>query len=703
MENKPSEHFSNRFETLKQNMLAHEATFRKQVSELHRLYKVQKNLMALQCRREELDGHSQGRSYPSSSGGIRRAQQVGRPVGHDMKNQYEYFIKGKNLARSLNGVSLRHSNRGSTKKMLDLQVPAEACADDSDDDVVMFWEKPAMSLPGNNGPVLGSNVKLNIEASSRMNKNWITGLQPSDVSTVNVLNIEVAGSSSSKRIDFPRVGASSSQNQCYSSATMNLNLQSLDEKHVGAASGSKFFAANEETSHSNSYSHTKDDRSNGKEWFTHKKNGVDSSTAHYLSSSSIINPQMFAVSSSNAAFKSQRQSSSTDYTARRHYADTEMHFAQGDRFPTFQDYCGLHSSEISGGVQYQKHSPLYDCPNDVILNNGLQYANTTLGQASENIPMEISWIRDKLLNMTKEDSMKKSQVPSSWENGHSQILPGSMAYSAGSTGVFGFKVSAAIEKNSQPSSTIHIGAGSTPLNKGEVNMEIQFHNKKDDTNVRNLIDLNVALPLMDDMETDARQSEAQGPADPFIDLNVAMPSVDDMVIDARQSADDTVPQEPDEPFTEAPAITDEKNLMVVHKDEMQAGSPGILNWFADLAISGGNRVVYNSESNKHGNSEALTLHLFETQYPLYSSTLSTQGRPTTTSSAAASTFNASYEANSSAAKPPKGHYGRQNGASYPSCTHNLRAYPTPPPPPPPQPPPHIQACSLGMTLSSLEL
>ena len=33
---------------------------------------------------------------------------------------------------------------------------------------------------------------------------------------------------------------------------------SLEEKYVAAASGSKFFAANEETRHNNSYSHKKD-------------------------------------------------------------------------------------------------------------------------------------------------------------------------------------------------------------------------------------------------------------------------------------------------------------------------------------------------------------------------------------------------------------------------------------------------------------
>uniref|UniRef100_A0ACD5YJB4 Uncharacterized protein n=1 Tax=Avena sativa TaxID=4498 RepID=A0ACD5YJB4_AVESA len=631
MEDKPSEHFSSRFiipptngpayvnEMLRQNMLAHEAIFRKQVSELHRLYKVQKDLMA--CRTEELIGYSQGRSYPSPSGGIRRSQ----------------------------------------------QVPADACADDSDDDIVMMWEEPVQSLPRNNGSVLGTNVKLNIEGSSHLNKNGIPGLQPSDASTVKVLGKEVVGSSSTmKRIDFPSVGASSSQNQCYSPGRMNLNLPSLEdnleEKHVGAAFGSMSVAANEETRCSDSYSHKKDDRSNCMEWSTHKKNGVDSSTVHYLSSSSISNPQIFAASNSNAAFKSQGKSSSTDYMARRHYADAEMHFSQKNRLPTLQE--GLHSSEIPAGDQYQKHSPTYDCPKDVNLNNGPRDANTTLGQASENTPMEISWVRNKLLNMRKEVPTKKSQAPSSCADGHSLILPGSMAYLDGSTRIFGCTASAATERDSQQSSTVHMGTEITPLIEGAANMQTQWKNKKDDTNVRNLIDLNVALPLMDYMEIDARQSEgntvSREPDGSFIDLNVALPLMDDMVIDARQSEGDTVPQEPDDPFNQALDITAAKNLMVMHKDEIQAGSPqvnDILHWFANLATSGENTVVYNSECNNDDNSEALTPRQFETKDRVTAHRSQPKSaRARKTSSAAASTFNASYKANSSTVTPPEDRY-----------------------------------------------
>uniref|UniRef100_M8BF39 Uncharacterized protein n=1 Tax=Aegilops tauschii TaxID=37682 RepID=M8BF39_AEGTA len=469
VKNKPIEHISNRFtvtptngsayaekEMLKQTILAQEATFRKQVYELHRLYKVQKDLMALQCRGGESKGYSKAISYSLPSGGIRRVQQMGPPAGHDTRKPSGKFMKGKNIERSLNRVSMRHSNSGSTKEML-LQVPADA--DDSDDDVVTVWENPAKSLPRNSGSVVGTNLKLSIERTSPMDKNWATGLQPSGVSTVNALNKKVIGSSSTmKKTNFPSVGASSSKNQCYS------------------------------------YGHKLKDRSSGMEWLTHKKTGVDSSTAHYQSSSSIVNPGIFAASSSNAAPRSLWQSSATDYTTRRHYADAELPSAQNGRLPTFQRYHRLHSSEIPGGAQYQHPSPFYDCPKDVNLNNGPRDATATLGQAR------------------------------------------------GSTRILGFTISAATEKDSHrpsTSSTTHMGADSTPLSKGVADLEMQFQNKKDGTSVRNLIDLNVALPFMDVTEMDARQSEG-----------------------------DSVPEEPDGPSTAAA-----KNLMVMHTGEFQAGPP----------------------------------------------------------------------------------------------------------------------------------
>uniref|UniRef100_A0A453JT65 Uncharacterized protein n=3 Tax=Aegilops tauschii subsp. strangulata TaxID=200361 RepID=A0A453JT65_AEGTS len=501
-----------------------------------------------------------------------------------------------------------------------LQVPTGAHVDDCDDDVVILLDKSANSLPRNDGSIFAKNVKLNIEGLSCMNKKWITGLQPSDVptpdvlnkkvvgpssnmettnypsvgcsssqnqvysstgvnlnlpnvkpgfetsshmsknyvsglqqsgiSTVNVFNKEVVGSSSTMKIeDFPSLGASSSQNQCYSWPGVNMNLPSLEDtlkgKHVGAAIGSKFFVANEETRHNNPHIHTKYDRSNGMECFIHEKHGVDSSTAHDQYGYSIRNPQTFAASNSNAAFKSLWQSNTKDYTTRRYYDDTKVRNGHNGRLPTLQEYCHLPTPKITqlGGDQYQKQSQFYNCPKDVNLSNGPQDATTTLEQARDDTPMEISWVKKKLLNMRKEICRKKSQVPSNYVVGHPQIFHGSMVYSEGNTRILGFPINETIDKDSQVSSTMHMGTDSTPSSKGVAHREMQFQNK-DDTNARNLIDLNVALPFIDEMEIDARLSEA-----------------------------DTVPQEQDDSSNEALVVTAAKNLMAMHKDKFQAGSP----------------------------------------------------------------------------------------------------------------------------------
>ncbi|XBH89770.1 hypothetical protein VPH35_081600 [Triticum aestivum] len=724
MENKPSGHLSNIYtikptngfayldnDTIKRTILAQEATLREQVSELHRLYNVQKNLMELECQRGGLSEHSQEKMYSSPSGGIRTVRKVEPPTGQC----------------SSNGVSMRHSNSRSTQEKLafqvpndahanafdddvvilsekpensstrntvstpgtnvkDLQLPADAHddvvillekpaksstissgsildtnekdlqvrddahADDTnhdvlilsekpanslprimvptgahvdncDDDVVILLEKSANSLPRNDGSILGKNVNLNIDGSSSMNKKWMSGSQPSyvsttndlnkkivgpnsnmgttnfpsvgcstsqnqvyssagvnlnlpnvkleiepsshmskncvsgleqsGVSTVNVFNRKVAGSSSIMKIeDFPSVGASSLQNQCYSSPGVNMDILSLKDtfrgKHVGAAIDSNFFVANEEARHNNPYIHTKYDRSNnGMECFTHEKNGVDSSTAQDHPSYGIHNPQTFATSSSSAAFKSLCKSNTKDYTTRRYYGGIEVPNGQNGRFPTLQEYCRLPTLKITqlGEAQYQKQSQFYNCPKDMNLGNGPQDASATLEQARDGTPMEISWVKKKLLNIRKEISVKKSQVPSNYAAGQHQILLGSMVNSEGNKRILGFPINAAIDRDSQLSCTMHMGTDSTPMSKGVANMEMQFQNK-DDTNARNLIDLNVALPFIDEMDIDARLSEG-----------------------------DTVPQEHDHSSNEALVVTSTKNLMAMHNDKFQARSP----------------------------------------------------------------------------------------------------------------------------------
>ncbi|KAE8795292.1 hypothetical protein D1007_29843 [Hordeum vulgare] len=633
MENKPSEHLSNKFtitptngfayldnNMVKQTILAQEATFREQVLELHRVYNVQKR-MELECQRGKLSEHSQEKMYSSPYGGIRTVQQVESHVGHDMNKPSEKFMKGKDLDCSSNGVSMRNKNSRSTQENIALQVPYDAHADNSDDDVVILSEKPANSVIKNKGSTPGTSVKdhqLEIQPSSHMNKSRVSGLQQSDICTLNAFNKKVVGSSSTMKIeDIPSMGASSSQNQCYSLLGVNPNLPSLEDtlkgKHVGAEINSNCFIANEETQHNDSYIHRKYDQSNGKEFFTHEKHNVDFSTTHDQASCSIRNPQIFGVSNSNGAFKSLWKSNTKDYTDRRYYAHTEVSTGQNGRLQTLQEYCHLPTPKSTqlGGDQYQKQSQFY---NKVMnLSNGPRDATHTLGKAKEDTPMEVSWVRNKLLNMRKGISMKKTHVPSNYATGHPQILPGSMDYSEGSTRTLGFHINVATKKDSQSSCTMHKGIDSTPSSNSVANMEMQFQNKED-TNARNLIDLNVALPFIDEMEIDARVLEG-----------------------------DTIPQKPDDSSSETIVVDDAKNLMAMCKIELQVGSPK------------GNKI--------DDDSEALKLQLFRTKQRTCNSTLLTQEnkRSKVHSVTSASSSKVHDKSNSSAATPPEGCYARYPG------------------------------------------
>uniref|UniRef100_A0A0D9W9Y2 Uncharacterized protein n=1 Tax=Leersia perrieri TaxID=77586 RepID=A0A0D9W9Y2_9ORYZ len=127
-ESKPNGHVSDSFtittanrspdydkEMLKRTMLVHEATFRKQVYELHQLYKTQKDLMA-QFQREECNVYPrsadtlQARSYSSqaTSGDVKRAWQVMSPTsGYDITQSSINFGKGSEYAEESSSIKMQ--------------------------------------------------------------------------------------------------------------------------------------------------------------------------------------------------------------------------------------------------------------------------------------------------------------------------------------------------------------------------------------------------------------------------------------------------------------------------------------------------------------------------------------------------------------------------------------------------------------------
>ncbi|KAF8775517.1 hypothetical protein HU200_004527 [Digitaria exilis] len=109
------------------------------------------------------------------------------------------------------------------------------------------------------------------------------------------------------------------------------------------------------------------------------------------------------------------------------------------------------------------------------------------------------------------------------------------------------------------------------------------------TDIRNLIDLNEALPIMDDPEMDACGSG------------------------------ELVPREPNDPSSDSLAIKAAENLVAICNVVVQPASPQVdtLHWFADLATSKENTTL---DKDSDDDFEALTLKLQETKSNEYHST-----------------------------------------------------------------------------------
>ncbi|CAL4898412.1 unnamed protein product [Urochloa decumbens] len=608
-ENKPSVHLSDKFtitssngsvhydkEMLKRTMLVHEATFRKQVYELHRLYKTQKELMA-RFQREEINGCPryadalQPRSSASQVllGDVKRVCQTATPIsGCDLKQPSMDLVNESSSQYSVSGAPLRHNNVRSQKKILDLQLPADVYADD-DDEVEILEVRPSKSLPWVNGSALGRNFNLNLEnseGSSHVEKSWITDIQAHHSSAVHILNKPVEESSNMKITDFLGVGASASQNQHHVSQGVNLEGK-LKEKYVDKISCSRFFGANEDIRHSNSFQQRKDDSNASMTWYKQNRNG--SSMGHYLPSASTFNHLIFAQPSFNHALNPPWQSNKTSYFTRSHCGAAETSIAKhalsnGISMDSTPNAPYHHSLKIHEEAQYPKLSPLHHNMKDIDLNDVPVDTAATWQQGSEKSMVDTSLLSKEPV------SLMKSEVPSSYGNGCSQILPSPILYSESKipARVPVSPINVGAEKDSQCPSTLQYDLNIRPSIKCEPDMEMQTQRKEADTDIRNLIDLNEALPIMDDPE------------------------------DACESGE-LVPHESDDPSRDSLAISAAESLVAMCNVVVQPGSPqpDTLHWFADLAASKGNAMFDNESDDDF---EALTLKLQETKSIEYHST-----------------------------------------------------------------------------------
>lgn len=613
-ENKPSVFLTEKFtiiasngrvhydkEMIKRTMLVHEATFRKQVYELHQLYKIQKELMA-RFQIEELNGCPsyagllQPRSSPSQAllDDVKGMRKTVNPIsGHDPKQSCIDLINESSSQYSVSGTPLRHNNVRPQKKMIDLQVPADVYTD-NDDDVEILEVRPSKRLPGANGSVLLGNVNLSLQNSEGYShmKSWSTDIQAHHSSTAHILNKPVEDSSSMNRSNFLGVGISAPQNHHYASQGVNLNPISLEaklkEQCAGKASGSRFFGTNEEIRNNNPFQHRKDDSNSSMALY--KQNCTGSSMGNYAPNASTFNHSILSPLGFNHALNLPWQSNNTSYLTKSHCGAAETFIpkdalSNGISVDSTPKAPYHHSLKIHGGAGYQKPPALHDNLKDIDLNDTPVDVAATWEQGSEKSVVDISWLSKKPV------SLMESQVPSSYAKDHSQILPSPTLYSESRTPtrVPAFPFSVGAEKDSRCSPTLLYDLNNGPSIKHETDMEIQSLCKESDTDTRNLIDLNETLPIIDDPEIESHESG------------------------------EIVPHEPNGPSQDSIAIAAAAETLVEmwNNSDRPAYQPDILHWFADLAISKDNTLL---DKDSDDDFEAATLKLRETKSNEYHST-----------------------------------------------------------------------------------
>nr|CAB3466288.1 unnamed protein product [Digitaria exilis] len=260
------------------------------------------------------------------------------------------------------------------------------------------------------------------------------------------------------------------------------------------------------------------------------QNSMGSSMEHYPPSASTFNHLIFAPPSFNHAVNPSRQSNNTSYFTKSHYGAVETSIAKhahssGILMDSTPTAPYHHSLKIHEEAPDQKLPPLHRNLKDIDLNDAPVDTVATWEQQSD-----ISWLCKKPYDLNIGSSIKS-----------------------------------------------------------EADMELQPQRKEVGTDIRNLIDLNEALPIMDDPEMDACGSG------------------------------ELVPREPNDPSSDSLAIKAAENLVAICNVVVQPASPQVdtLHWFADLATSKENTTL---DKDSDDDFEALTMKLQETKSNEYHST-----------------------------------------------------------------------------------
>jgi hypothetical protein len=349
------------------------------------------------------------------------------------------------------------------------------------------------------------------------------------------------------------------------------------------------------------------------ELLQHKRNDINSSVGHYISSDSSFNHLIAAPPLFNDALNSPWQSNNMSYP----YL-TKSH--NGTPLGSTSNTPHNHPPKISGELQYWKPPPRQNYLKDLDLNEVPADTTATWQQGSENSMVNTSVFRDEAVNLMM------SQVPSHCANGLSQTFVSSTLFSKDRTltGIPSFPISAAAEKDSQCSPALECDKSISTSIMHEADKETPPKSKDADSSVRDLFDLNEALPVMDDPGMDVCEPEV-----------------------------DIAPHEADDPSKDSLSVTAAENLVALCNDGIQPGSPQLdtLHWLADLATLKENIMCGNDSDDDF---EALTLKLEETKsYECHSTPRTQEGDSNVRHCSAASLLVTRPRRGKACGRPPK--------------------------------------------------
>nr|CAD1819455.1 unnamed protein product [Ananas comosus var. bracteatus] len=275
-------------EMLKRTMLEHEAIFRKQVYELHRLYRIQKDLMQ-EFQKKELFRYPMSANTSNSNSFSSQMPCNGAKLNWQMPlfhTGYENSpITQKNeIKSSLNFLkegSVQSSPNGITKKMFDLRLPADAYIDNEEEERSLKKNKSIRIDNGNDikltlGSVNGFNCRADSWVSDSLTQNNHNNQKMADLNQP-FRETYCEGVADSASTDFLGMKKFSTENHLHHSSTrwntgvLAFQRDLFKEKRVDEGSSSYFFDVNTKIRQENSFITRENGKGTGtmNNFFTH--------------------------------------------------------------------------------------------------------------------------------------------------------------------------------------------------------------------------------------------------------------------------------------------------------------------------------------------------------------------------------------------------------------------------------------------------